>query len=91
MFTKLGPNAVQASNGFKVERTGRNQLKYSEAQGYVLIEVEPGDGLAVYLASISHWIVGNEKVWIDPKERESIARNVERALEFLRIPYVVVS
>jgi hypothetical protein len=89
MFTQLGPNSVQSSNGFKVERKSRIQIKYTEGERSVVIEVEPGDGLAIYVSSIAAWttLAGNE-----PIGRGEVARIVDnlcQALEFLKIPYLL--
>jgi len=90
MFTQLGPNAAQSTEGFKVERTGRNHLKYSESNRSILIDVEPGDGLAIYTSSISVWSGGSEAERVNKMDIERIIKNVCEALDFLKTPYVVV-
>ncbi len=89
MFTQLGPNAAQSNEGFRVERTGRNHLKYSEGARSILIEVEPGDGLAIYASSISGWGGGSEGEPVKQPDMERIIKNVCQALDFLQTPYVV--
>lgn len=89
MFTQLGPNAAQSSEGFKVERTGRDYLKYSENNRYILIDVEPGNGLAIYTSSISVWSGGSETEPIEKMDVERIIKNVCKALDYLQTPYVV--
>jgi hypothetical protein len=89
MFTQLGTNAAQSSEGFKVERAGRNYLKYSEGDLSTLIEVEPGDGLAIYTSSISRWSGGSEHEPFKQTDIQRIIKNVCKTLEFLQTPYVV--
>lgn len=89
MFTQLGPNSVQSSDGFKVERTGRNYLKYSEAIRSVIIEVEPGDGLAIYTASILVWATESGSEPISSEDVDRVIKNVCQALDFLQTPYLV--
>jgi hypothetical protein len=89
MFTQLGPNSAQSSNGFKVERTGRDHLKYSEGDRFIVIDVEPGDGLAIYTSSISTWSGGSEAEPVKQPEIDRIIKNVCQALDFLQTPYVV--
>lgn len=90
MFKQLGPNSAQSSEGFKVERTGRTDLKYSEGVRSIIIEVEPGDGLAIYTSSIVAWTVGDIPEPIHREDADRIIRNVCEALDFLQTPYVVV-
>lgn len=89
MFTRLGPNSVQSLEGFRVERTGRMELKYTEGNRSLLVEVEPGDGLAIYRSSISGWNPPNEGDAISNEERQRIVRNICAALDFLQVPYVL--
>jgi len=89
MFKQLGPNSAESSDGFKVERTGRNELRYSEGVRSVIIEVEPGNGLAIYTSSISTWIIGGATEQIHREDANRIISNVCEALDFLKTPYVV--
>lgn len=89
MFKQLGPNSAESSDGFKVERTGRSELRYTEGARSVIIEVEPGDGLAIYTSSISAWSLGGTTKPIHREEVDRITRNVGEALDFLQTPYVV--
>jgi len=65
------------------------ELKYSEGHRSLLIEVEPGDGLAIYRASISAWNPPNKGNAITNEERERIIRNICAALDFLQVQYVL--
>lgn len=89
MFKKLGPNSAQSSEGFTLERIGRGQIKYIEGPRFVIIEVEPGDDLAIYKSSLSGWVVKGELEYISKEDSERIIRNVCNALDFLKTPHVV--
>ena len=89
MFTKLGPNSVESAEGFRIERTGRMELSYREGHRSLFIVVEPGNGLAIYRASISAWNPPNEGDPITSEERKRIIRNVCGALDFLQVHYVL--
>lgn len=65
------------------------ELKYSENHRSLLVEVEPGDGLAIYQSSISAWNPPNEGDAITSEERERIIRNICDALDFLQVKYVL--
>ena len=89
MFKILGPNSAESSDGFKVERIGRNEIKYTEGVRSVIVEVEPGDGLAIYTSSITAWTVGGTAEPIHREDADRIIKNVCEALDFLQTPYVV--
>src|SRR5262249_46502596 len=55
MYKTLGPNWVESSDGFSVRRTNRSTVVYREGDREARIEVEPGDGLAVYGQTIQGW------------------------------------
>jgi hypothetical protein len=55
MYKSLGPSWVESSDGYTVRRTNRTELIYTEGDREVDVEVEPGDGLAVYAQTISEW------------------------------------
>jgi hypothetical protein len=65
------------------------ELKYTEGNRSLIIEVEPGEGLAVYRSSISVWSPPNEGEPVGGDERERIIRNICAALDFLHVPYVL--
>ena len=54
-YEKLGPSHVRSAKGFQVRRLSRFALSYMEGDAEVLIEVESGDGLAVYSSTIREW------------------------------------
>ncbi len=89
MFTQLGPNSAQSSEGFRVERTGRMELKYTEFGRSLVVEVEPGEGLAIYRNSITGWNSPNESDVLTDNERQRIIQNIAAALDFLQVRYVL--
>lgn len=78
-FKKIGANEAESNEGFIVRRNSRCELEYIEAGKSIFIEVEPGEGLAVYISSLN----------IDAKEKERIAKNISSALKFLNIDYLL--
>ena len=89
MFTRLGPNSVQSSDGFCVERTGRMDMKYTEGSRSLTVEVESGDGLAIYRSSIVGWNPPNENDDLTGDDKQRIIHNICVALDFLKTPYVL--
>lgn len=89
MFIRLGANAAQSSEGFRVERTGKMELKFTEGSRSLIVEVEPGEGLVIYRSSISTWSTPNEGETLAADEQERIMRNICAALDFLQVPYVL--
>lgn len=89
MLTRLGPNSAQSSDGFRVERTGRMELTYTEGRRTLLVEVEPGDKLAIYRSSITNWSPPHETDTINVDERQRIIRNICTLLEFLQVPHIL--
>jgi hypothetical protein len=55
VYKILGPNWVESSDGSSVRRTERMTVVYSEGTRQAVVEVAPGDGLAVYAQSIREW------------------------------------
>ncbi len=78
-FRKTGINAVKAEEGFTVCRKNRFELEYCEAGKCISIEVEPGDGLAIYVSSIN----------LDAENKKRVINNICEALRFLKIDYVL--
>ncbi len=89
MFTHLGPNSAESSEGIKVERIGRTELRYSEGGRSLIVEVEPGNELAIYRASITRWNSPNDNEVLTGDEKNRIVRNICAALDFLKTPYVL--
>ncbi|HOX03240.1 MAG TPA: Imm74 family immunity protein [Verrucomicrobiota bacterium] len=65
------------------------ELKYTEADRNLVVEVEPGEGLAIYRSSISGWNPPNESEALTDDDRQRIVRNICAALDFLQVPYVL--
>ena len=89
MFSRLGPNAARSSDGFEVVRTGRMQLKYREGSRSLTVEVEPGDGLAIYRGSVVGWDAPHEDRGLTPDQKHRIVERICAALDFLGVPYVL--
>jgi hypothetical protein len=78
-FRKIGINAAEAEEGFSVCRKSRYELEYCEAGKSISIEVEPGEGLAIYTSSLK----------LDTENKKRVIKNICAALEFLKIEYVI--
>jgi hypothetical protein len=65
------------------------ELKYTEGNHSITIEVEPGDGLAIYQSSVSGWNSPNENDGLSNEDRQRIIHNVCVALDFLKVAYVL--
>jgi hypothetical protein len=89
MFTKLGPNSVKSDEGFTVSIAKRYELEYRTEGKRVLVEIEGGDGLAVYESSIEWWETEGDKEYVSKEERAQIIKNICDALTFLKIKYVI--
>ena len=90
MFKQIGPNEVTSSEGFSVKRSGRFELQYVEAGREISVEVESGDGLAVYTSAISHWKMSNgSEVEVSDGELEQIVDRISKGLTFLNIEHVI--
>lgn len=90
MFSRIGPNAVKSTDGFSVSRTTRNSIRYTEGQREIDIEVEPGDGLAIYKSSITAWTHGGYREPVLSHEVTRVIENLCAALEFLETPHFVM-
>ncbi len=89
MFTKLGPNSVKSDEGFTVSIAKRYELEYKREGKRVLVEIEGGDGIAIYVSSIKWWETENDKENISKEEKAQIIKNICDALTFLKIKYVI--
>jgi|CXWL01.1.fsa_nt_gi hypothetical protein len=82
-FHKTGPNAVESSAGFTVSRVGRFELEYVEKGDRLLIEVEAGDDLAVYLSPVVVWTTATGPKTLSAEDRSRVASHLHAALGFL--------
>ena len=89
MFTKLGPNEVQSKDGFSVKRTHRYEVIYCEDGKTLKIEVEPGDGLAIYKESME-WLPPNQHDFLSDKDKKRILTNISKAFDFLEIDHIII-
>ncbi len=89
MFTKIDANRVISDEGFEVKRISRNHIEYKEGTRKLMIEVELGDGLAIYISPIYSWTYPEENEIIKKKKLGIITRNISKALDFLNIKYVI--
>jgi len=85
MFTVLGPNWVESSDGYSVRRTDRTSLLYSEGGKDLVVEVEPGDGLAVYVQTITAWRPPHQDAALDKADRHRIVDRILAALRHMGI------
>lgn len=90
MFSRTGPNSVKSSDGFSVSRVTRNSIRYTEGSREMDIEVEPGEGLAIYKSSITAWIHEGQREPVLEHEVTRIIKNLCAALEFLQTPHFVM-
>ena len=92
MFVKLGPNAVQSDEGYRLRVTGRNELEYAESERILILQSEPlkrPDGefaLAVYLTRVKSWASPRDDNAIDAAKLDQIRSRIEDALKFLGTP-----
>lgn len=76
-FKTIEVNAVESDQGFIVRRKNRFELEYIENDERVVIEVEPGQGLAVYVSNLHL------------KNKEHIVKNICDALEYMGVNYIL--
>jgi hypothetical protein len=88
VLTKLGPNWVESSDGYSVRRTRRMSLTYREGDKEMEIEVEPGDGLAVYSQTIRQWRPPHDQETVTEADRDRILSHVVEAFRFLGVDVV---
>jgi hypothetical protein len=93
-FRKLDPQSVESSDGFVLRSRGRYAYEYVERDHVLKVAVEPRrdptthEYFEVVLEeSFSRWLPPFEDEQVPSDKRAEIARNVEAALGFLRIPH----
>lgn len=84
-YTQLGPNCVESSASYRVRGAARTCVLYSEADREVAVEVEPGDGLAVYAQTIVAWRPPNEASPLSEGDRKRIMVRVVDALRYMGV------
>jgi hypothetical protein len=65
------------------------ELRYEEDGRSLFIEVEAGDGLAVYAQTISGWDPPHHGEKISADKKTEILQNVGAALEYMNVKYVI--
>jgi len=90
MFKQLGPNEAASTEGYSIKRAGRFELLYTEGERKISVEVEPGDGLAIYTSSISYWKMNDgSEVEVTSEELEKVVARISKALNFLNTEHVI--
>jgi hypothetical protein len=89
MFTKLGPNSVKSDEGFVVSIISRDEMEYKIGSKRLLVDVEPGNDIVIYGASIEWWETEGDKEYISKEEKAQIIKNICDALTFLKIKYII--
>jgi len=88
-FRRIGPNTAESDTGVRVERSGRTELRYSEASKTTIVEVEPGNRLAIYESTICAWLPPHEEEPLTDQDRARILSRVAEALKFLGTDFVI--
>lgn len=89
MFVKLGPNTVKhVSAGHIVQIVGRYELKYTENDRSIRIEIDDeSDPMLIYCGSIHSWLPPFEGGEISDEYKGEIKRAIGEALDFLGVRY----
>jgi len=80
-FNRTGINSVESDEGFSVRRKSRFEIEYCESDKCMIVDVEPGEGLAIYTSSIK----------VNNVEKDRIINNICASLDFLDIDYIIVN
>ena len=83
MFKIIGPNEVESDLGYSVRRADRFLLIYAEGDHVLHIEVEPGDGLAIYSSTLRSWLPPYDNEVVGVREREQILARIVDALHYM--------
>ncbi len=75
MLSKIGPNAVQSSEGFTVSIAKRFELHYQDQAGQTLVPIEPMAGGELVISTST----------IPEERREVISTRISTALNFLGV------
>lgn len=95
MFTKIGLQGVESSEGFIVGSVGRYELLYQEGEHKLIINIEGGwdkDNkffISIYTSTITHWQPPYENEPITEEKKQQIIQRICAALDFLEIRYVL--
>lgn len=77
MFTKIGPNEVRSSDGYRVAVAKRLELHYEDQLGLTVVAIEP--------MSDGELVVGRSA--IEAGRRSVITDRIDKALSFLGITH----
>ena len=89
MLKLLGPNWVGSSEGYALRRTGRTSLLYSEGGKELSVEVEPGDGLAIYVQTVVSWRPPHQDEPLRSTDRQRIVARILEALRHMGIEAIL--
>lgn len=95
MFTKIGLQSAENSDGFSVEFVKRNKLEYHENSYLMLLETEAGIDkqkqwcTIIYTSTITHWQPPHENEVITEEKKQQIIKRICAALDFLEIKYIL--
>lgn len=65
------------------------ELRYTESGKSLIVEVEPGDGLAVYTSTITGWQTPHEAEPFTASDKTRVIANIAEALRFLGVDFVL--
>lgn len=93
MIRWLNKQGVSSSEGFILQRMHRFYYHYIENDHVMKINVEPlrhDDQYYenIYANSLEHWLPPHDEEIISSEKKMSIKKNIEAALEFMKIEYI---
>ena len=90
-FKLKWPNKIiNTVSGYSIERTDRTTLRYKNDIDLYSIEVEPGDGLAVYKDTVLKVLPSGQTEKVTEEEKSKILLNVVAAFEFWKEKIIVL-
>ncbi len=85
MFKYLNANSVESTDGYTVSRTQRFEVVYTEGDRSAAVEVEPGDGLAIYSQTLTSWRPPHEDEPMTAADRKRIMERILEAYRFMEV------
>jgi hypothetical protein len=65
------------------------ELRYTESGKSLIVEIEPGDGLAVYTSTITGWQAPHDAESFTASDKTRVIANIAEALRFLGVDFVL--